>query len=299
MVTALKLPSTIFLLVVLASQLPSENPICEKQTVVVNVHDKHGQFIPSLQTNDFLARMHGKELEVISAVERAEPPRIVIALDASGDMVGLEWSLQKVADEIVRISSEKTQLGVVLFSDRILQVVEFGKPRSEITSVLSNIPRAAGRNSYRDSLSYANKVFGIPQIGDCVILVSNGSFDDESKTSNDALIQAYLSAGIRFSVIRPFKYTEPSPREKHAAAELDELASSTGGFVERILSPKEFNSLDETIIQKLARHYVLQLRTTSIEKTAPWQVEVIDSSHKTRKDAEIGMPRRLLQCKIP
>src|SRR4051794_26256922 len=101
MVTTLKLLSAIFLFVAMASQLQSQSASCESRTVVVNVHDKHGQFVSSLQTNDFLARMHGKEFEVTSVVERTEPPRIVIALDASAGMVGLEQSLQKVADEII------------------------------------------------------------------------------------------------------------------------------------------------------------------------------------------------------
>src|SRR5438128_1771706 len=78
----------------LALPLQSQQDSCEKRVVIVNVHDKHGQFVPSLQASDCLAKVQGKEVNIISVAESTETPRIVIALDASGSMIGLEGALR-------------------------------------------------------------------------------------------------------------------------------------------------------------------------------------------------------------
>ena len=278
----------------LALPLQSQQDSCEKRVVIVNVHDKHGQFVPSLQASDFLAKVQGKEVNIISVAESTETPRIVIALDASGSMIGLEGALHRVTDEILRTSSDKAQFALLMFSDRILKVVEFGSIKPEIASAVRNIPSAAGRTASRDSLLYATKLFGAPQVGDSVIVVSSGG-DNQSKTSIDKLMQAYLSAGIRVSVIRPFKYGQ-SEDERHAAAEMDDVADSTGGFVDNILSPDDFSLMDQVINQQLLKYYVLETRVPPIQRPTPWQVEIIDSSHRKRKNIKIAIPQKLIQC---
>ena len=297
MVISPKSFSATLLLVALVSQLHSQDTRCGKHIVTVNVQNKQGQFVQSLQSSDFLARIQGKELDIISAAERPNAPRIVIVLNASENMVGFEGALQKVTDEIVHISSDKTQLALLIFSDRILQVVEFGKAKSEISSAVNTIPAAAGRSTFRDSLLQAKKLFGAPQAGDAVIVVSNRSIDYQSKTSINTLMQEYLSAGIRLAVVRPFN-PQQLENEKHDA-DLDEISSLTGGFVEDIASPKQLSSIDEAISQKLERYYVLQVRTPPIQKATTWQLEVIDSSHKKRRDTVIEMPQKLLPCSLP
>jgi hypothetical protein len=209
-------------------------------------------------------------------------------------MIGLEGALQRVTDEILRTSSDKAQFALLMFSDRILKVVEFGSIKSEIASAVRNIPSAAGRTPFRDSLLYGTKLFGAPQVGDSVIVVSSGG-DNQSKASLDTLMQAYLSAGIRVSVIRPFKYGQ-SEDERHAAAEIDDVADLTGGFVDNILSPDDFSLMDQVINQQLLKHYVLEARVPPIQRPTPWQVEVIDSSHRKRKDFKIATPQKLVQC---
>lgn len=298
MAGALTLASSVSVLLFgLALPIQSQEDSCEKRIVIVNVRDKHGQFVPSLQASDFRARIQGKDVDIISAVAGTGTLRVVIALDASFSMIGLEGALHRVTDEILRTSSDKTQFAILMFSDRILKVVEFGSEKSDIASAVRDIPSAAGHTAFRDSLLSAKALFGAPQTGDSVIVVSN-SADNQSKTSMDTVTQAYLSAGIRLSVIRPFKYGQ-SEVEKRGTAELDDLASSTGGFVDNIMSPDNFSSMDQVINQQLERYYALQVKVPPIQKATSWQVEVIDPSHRKRKEIKTETPQKLLQCTAP
>ena len=105
-------------------------------------------------------------------------------------------------------------------------------------------------------------------------------------------MQAYLSAGIRVSVIRPFKYRQSVGRKTRRGRDSDDVADLLVGLSLRLMT----TLMDQVINQQLLKHYLLEARVPPIQRPTPWQVEVIDSSHRKRKDFKIATPQKLVQC---
>src|SRR5215471_8252029 len=64
-----------------AISVHSQQKDCNKQTVIVDVRDKHGQFVPGLQTADFRAKVNGTGVDILSAAGASPTQRVVLVLD--------------------------------------------------------------------------------------------------------------------------------------------------------------------------------------------------------------------------
>src|SRR5438128_628542 len=167
-----RIASTLIFVLILVGRGVSQQGVCQEQRVVVNVRDKRGEFVPSLQAADFRGKFRGKNIDIHSINAGPTASRVLIAVDASGSMSVFQDVLPRLLTEIFASFPETTQFGLIVFTERILRTVELGHARTEILSAVSQPESGKGRTTLRDALFYATKVLDPARFGDSVIVIN-------------------------------------------------------------------------------------------------------------------------------
>lgn len=279
---------------------------CNKRVLVVNARDKQGRFLP-LQSSDFRARLGKKDATVLSVTRQVNAPRVVILLDKSASM-GTEdntKALRVFSSELVRTMPGNPQFALVVFAEKVLETVEFGHSRAEVLSAIDRAGKSEGKGStaLRDALLSATNLFGTTQVGDSVVLFSDGG-DNQSKASQRDLERSYSSKGIRafpfIFINREFATEEEMSAPDYLAA----LAAITGGSV-GIVFPQMFTSKEAPPIVRqledvLSRYYVVQIQLPETARSdASLQLDPFDVSGRKGKDVRLSFPQRVAVCALP
>lgn len=282
---------------------------CDKRVLVVNARDKQGRFLP-LQPSDFRARLGKKDAAVLSVTRQVIAPRVVILLDKSGSMGNEDRTraLQFISSELVRTMPGNPQFGLVVFAQKVLETVDFGHARADVLSAIDSAGKSEsqGGTALRDALLRASDLFGTTQLGDAVVIFSDGG-DNHSNTSQRDLERSYSSKGIRAF---PFIFVDrelATPEETYGRDSLAALAAVTGGSV-GIVFPKmlALKTLKEAtpVVQQLedvlSRYYVVQIQLPeSVRSDASLQLEPFDAAGRRSKDVRLSFPQRLAACALP
>ena len=301
--------------------LYSQQSTCETPTVVVSAVDQQGFFIRNLHAENFRATVRGKEVLILAARQGPGPGRVVIVLDVSSSMnAGASRQISRyTSGELVHSLSGHPDFALVVFAKRILQTIPFGHSRNEVMTAIDNAVGSPPdllkdrQPSFLDALLDASNLL-TPRAGtgDSVVLASNGGYsgDRESKTSMDFLERAFWAKGIRIFVFEP-----PSPhlfyfygsfvdqeRSDSGPKELRELAEVTGGSIVTLPDsdgPRMFIAT-HNVEDRIANYYVVQFAPSLVLKKAEeLRLELVDTSGKKRKDAELLFPHELLPCVHP
>ena len=264
---------------------------CDSQDIAVSVREKRGNFISGIRASDFHAKVNGKDVQVRSANVFAGPLRVVLAIDTSGSMAGARRDLLPVMDEILSTFPAETQFALVVFSDRVLQTLEFGHSRDEILGSVYRTREFKEHTAVRDSLLQATTIFGSRQPGDLVIAVSDGG-DNASKTSFAKLRDIFLSRRIRLFTLFLGKQYFQTAEERGGASDLQSISSLTGGSIRSIEAPDQIPTL-RSLGEELGHFYVLGIELPTLDKRTRWEMEVVDSSGHKRKNVELAYPRAL------
>ena len=289
-----------------ASFVFAQGTDCDKREIVVNARDNQGKFLP-LQVSDLRAKFGKRDAAILSVTQRVSAPRVVILLDKSGSMADevKTRALQYISSELVRSMPGPAQFAVVVFAGKILDTLDFGHSRGEVLAAIDragNFPNLGG-TVLRDALLRASDLFGTTQMGDAVVIFSDGG-DNHSKTSQRDMEYSYWSKGIRAF---PFIFIDSvlaTPEETYGSDEFAALARVTGGSV-GIIFPREVDLKDiPSVVRQLedvlSRYYVVQIHLPEPDRNgASLQLELIDVAGQKRKDLKLGFPSKPAACSQP
>ena len=159
------LPSFVhFVLLLIGTNLllPAQQiPDCLKRTLIVNVRDRTGKLVGDLNRSSFRASLHGRQIGISSAKVRTGPRRLVLLLDASGSVNKENHKLdiaRLIAGNLLLKAPAQLQPALVIFSDHILDTVDFSRPPSEIVLRLARLEEGRGRTALLDALVYSAKL---------------------------------------------------------------------------------------------------------------------------------------------
>jgi len=277
-----------------------EGTRCQKR-ILVNVLNHNGEFMSGLEPSVFRAQLHGQPLKVLTSTPTSAPPRIVILVDLSGSTHGVSKIARALAENIVVSSHQRPAL--VLFSDHVIETVDFSHSPEEVVRKLDKLPESKGPTALYDGLKYAADLFGEPLLGDSVYLIFDGG-ENASKVRRTEVQSEFLAKGIRIYTfclqIRVF----PTEEEEGGPALLKELSDLTGG---EALNPKlDFSrsgqdrlaSELQRLYQKMTEFYELQLDIPGelLRKRQRWDLEVLDRNGRKRKDLRVVYPHELNPC---
>lgn len=289
---------TLLCLLCVAQCANSQEGNCLQRSVVVNAFEKHGQILPSLQPHDFRGTFGGKDLTIQSLSRASAPSRVVILFDKSGSMESeTKRKVQQfIVSELVQSLPANTQFAVVAFGSRVLETMELGHSRADVLSAVNRFAASPGKGktAVRDAQLYASDLLGPAQVGDSVVVVSDGQ-DNQSKNRMSAVQQAYWSKGIRMFL---FEIVDRYFHDGHSAEE-ELFSTDSGGAYLRIEHPEtsEILSAVRQIGNDLSDFYVLQLGLPqSAESPTLLQLEIVDASGRKRKDVTLTFPKKIRSC---
>ena len=281
---------------------------CSKASISLSALDKNS-VLTTLREDVIRVEAGGKPAKVTHLSFDTNPRRIVLLIDRSASMSasgqdhrwGLGLLISGFAADAIPINAGAI---LVTFGEKITQESRDFQTRAEVQQrVLAFKDVApAGRTPLLDSIEDAITIFGVPQFGDAIYLVSDGG-DNRSTVTLSKLQPQLIEHGIRvfaFSV-RPSLFDEVGPNPNL----LKDLAESTGGnffpFPEypRDRSRSEMSQLGLEIAQQVQQLYKVEIE---IPETASRNrhLKIALATKPNRHDPiRLSYPRMLKQCALP
>jgi hypothetical protein len=303
---------------------PAQGSGCTTRTVAVGVVDSAGNLVPNLSAANFHAKLHGHDVQILSASLDSGPRRIVLVLDASGSMMnaGPGWKIEKsISEYLMQVVPQRASIAQVAFATRVFATVGFNQDPPMLLKNLADLERASeyrhwgpGKTALYDAISSARDLFGVPNVGNTILVLSDGA-DNRSKLSVSDVRRNLIAAGVRlFAVLimDQISFRTRMPEEINGPSQLRDVVKDTGGM--SLMLPKFLPSdahgntrpdsrveKDHLALKRLFRQMVefYQLEVSlseTIEKPTKWKLEVLDASGMPMRGVEVHYPQELMPC---
>jgi Mg-chelatase subunit ChlD len=301
-ISALLLAATLTLSASMAAQSVDS---CLSPRIVVNVADQQGRTVAGLPPESFHVRA-GDEAVTVKSAQTGVGHRVVLLVDMSGSINKSEhtWEIARVAAGNLLVAAPSTlRVALVLFSNRIIDMIGFDRPATDIVERLAKMENGRGSTAILDALDYSIKLLQPAEVGDVIYIISDGG-ENSSKVHRSDVEGKLLAQGVRlFAFILQPKTLFATPEEAAGPTLISDLTQVTGGI---IVGEDSAAALDagprlRAILQRgydqMAHFYELQLTIPN-----PWakkqrlRLEVVDPDGKKRKDVSLSYPQYLVPC---
>jgi hypothetical protein len=282
-----------------------QTPDCLKRTLIVNVRDRTGRLVGDLNPSSFRASLQGQQVRISSATVRTGPRRVVLLLDASGSVNKENHMLDTarlIAGNLLLKAPAELRPALVIFSDHIIDTVDFSHPPSEIVLRLAGLEEGRGHTALLDALMYSAKLLQPNMRGDAVYLITDGG-ENSSQTRLRDVKREFLARGIRVFAFRlpGSRYFRPVDEPMN----LEDLTKITGGTIvesDSDLWPRDNEHLRGVLdheYDEMAHFYELEVEFQSgLKQERRLGLEIVDEHGKKRKDIQMFYPQELLPCSI-
>ncbi len=281
--------------------------------VLVNVFDERGHVIDGLRPEYFVAKT-GKIPLSIGSIEPMKSNRMLVLVDASGgaEEARVAESVKTIAD-VTRQAPRDSAVAFGIFGERVFLPHEFASDpkalNSQIDEVMDHLSSPAlGRYpALFDALHEALSLFGEPEPGDTILLVSRGLNYGSRRSAKD-LSKEFSSTSVRLLVLTGDNLThsvespisEWSTNEKSNSTfaagpgevRLLKLAQQTGGSLVGFIGPRWFTVA--------AVGYAMTVKSPSSFNTAKsWSLEFTRAGRSAVGQVRLVRPALLPPCRVP
>jgi len=269
----------------------------------------------------------GETLLPISAPTRIRASRIIVLIDESGSMEGAKpFSRQREAlrslKQTLSILMAQLPPGVSiqfgLFNEKWAFTDTFISDPRELQKAIGEVKARFGKGPYGhtaiyDSLHEALRRFGAPQLGDSIVLLTDGD-DNISKLGAKKLEQEFRAAKARLltlMVYQPHVILDVIPEEEEFGRDaVQDLVEKTGGSTLAInpgspawADPKN-NMRTAEMVRRFWNERVLSTDVIQVQvpgtltKEANWTLSVNRQADARLKHAVAIYPIRLSPCPV-
>lgn len=319
---ALKVIFLLVSLLTLARILQAQETPCQTRLLPVFVADKDGNPLRSLSAPDFKLEVHGTPSSVLSWNPDGRRHRVVILLDASDSMKGVRgpwfWhSVMAIAQFIAAIESDNAQFALIVFSDQVVDTVDFSKGNAAVRRRMEEIakdPAFAERQNKRgtgifDALKEGLHQLDSPTSADSLLVITDGA-DEGSKTRPDEILKLVSGPMVRLFSILVIDPVFTGPMQ---TSELLDLVQKSGGSVLGPVdlrkagltissnNPESRKVFSDTLIQFYRGILQNDLMTIQVSgdltKGRPLRLSLSDSAQHQWKHAHIFYPHEIGLCR--
>ncbi len=315
------LPVIVFL-AMMAGPLHAQMP-CLERTIPVNVLTANGQVVPGLSPQNFLGKIRGQEVTILSAASDFGPRRVVMVLDASGSMQKF-WDIALLAAKRFISTDQNASLALITFSGEVENRVDFSQGRQRVSDeldALQNLARFShpDRTALRDAVLAAIDLLKAPKLGDAIFLVTD-SRENASNATDPEFTRIALASGVRVFAFVPTQELSDRARTPEAPGGpnwLHGFVTASGGDFASFspetdtapdFGPRFSTSLTEAGEEKMGLatvgfanemtgFYRLTIKLADpLKKPRGWELNVVDANGKTNKQWTIIYPHQLASC---
>jgi Mg-chelatase subunit ChlD len=247
------------------NSLPPTDP-CLQRSIPLTILRRPPK--PQLNAAELQVWVDGNRTSVVSLKQDKISPRVVLLVDTSASMTAPyygKWGTGLLTARFaVDAIPEESDVALVTFSDQI-HVSGF-QERQRVSEQLLALKdtRPKGRTALHEAIGRSAALFGLPQFGDVIYIVSDGG-DNRSGVSRKAVEEELTQRGIRAFVFL-IQHDAKTPEERQGAVELPEFAKQTGGFAislpvsARGVASKEATQEANSIREQVRSPYRLDLK---------------------------------------
>jgi hypothetical protein len=310
-------------MLVSAGPLLAQTDPCLHRSVAVNVFDNQNRMIAGLTAKNFRASFRHQPVKVLS-VTQGSAARVAIVLDASGSMLSnkSEWEFSiESAKQLSNALPPDVPLGLIVFSVNVEKTIALTNDRQSIVAELDALKtgrrailKGLRKTALWDSMGQALSLFGSPETGDTLYVVSDG-MDNASHVGINDVKRAASSFRIFALVPDPFPNGEYMVRNP----ELLQLATESGGFTllvstrpmeandplfgppqpptfETVLTGGQIASTKGAQFRRVLSFYRVEVELlTRIEKTGEWSLKATASNGH---GLNVAYPKQLSPCEV-
>jgi Mg-chelatase subunit ChlD len=290
--------------------LESQDNPCLQRTVLVSALENSGRQVSGPETDAFAARIGRQKIQIASVRPAPADRRAVLLLDVSGSMAGdrvhEKWPTTiAVANQLLSSAPASLSLGMIAFSDKLLERVDFGPAaRDEIASLLQKNPgmSPAGRTPLLDTIDRAIGVFTPSRVADAIYLISDAG-DNYSKDTMDKVRTRLLVSGVRLHLIYIHENAIVSPYSSEDRPDtFSTLALESGGWVLDVPASldRENARIRETIaaaVHAMVSDPLIEVQLElphELTKWRYWDLRVLDEHGRKRKKLMLLYPHLLV-----
>jgi len=285
---------------------PQESP-CLERTVQLNVITHNGQTVTDLSTSQFAAFYHKRAVRLLSITQNVGPRRVVILVDASGSMQPVRRFVFDVAEELLSDLPEGTQVGSVVFAQKVVGSWTLTTDRKAMQKQLEVLRNDRGLDNtikgvtaLLKTMQESLKTFGRPQEGDSLYVISDGE-DNASNVYWRKLADQIVQSGIRVFAMRiHWVGGHLTPEEEESENHLQDIVIRTGGASlelplsrEKYLSVSHVEPLRDATGKPTPRAVEIALQSRLISGDSKMLIELPEATAKTGDwDLRFSDPQR-------
>jgi hypothetical protein len=289
----------------------------------VDVVDEQWNFVQGLSAANFRGKLHGRDVEILSATMDTSPRHIVLLLDASGSMTGEKekWKTAKsLSEDLIRFAPPQAFIAQIAFSGSVLDTEGFAQdPRTLLERLVALVkvceqPLKTRTTALYDAIASARGALGVPCVGDVIYALTDAG-DNTSQTKPRRVEDDLLKAGIRlFAVVMDsgLPITVRTPEEMVGPSQLHYVVQATGGntltlpyggssqpnpYIKAKTRGDAVELALQRLYQQMGEFYRLDLRLpATVDKPTKWELRVIDRNGKPNRRVEVHYPQQLMPC---
>jgi hypothetical protein len=286
-------------------------------TVLVTALDRNtNQPIDGIASNDFRAKLDGREISIRAVALPPTERRFVFVLDRSGSITNTDEPrilhydpnhlMKLFLEDALSAMPKGDRVAFLGFAGQYSHQTEFMQPAKaleDISEVMTWKPEGKGnkhRTALWASILAALRTLSPPRPGDVMVVISDGG-DNLSSVSEVQVRGELLSAGVPLLALILARPDLKSSEQRKAQQSLFDLVRATGGNAEVAGSPVSRYDRDVVVpfrpgglISQLAHQYELQLNVPSFQKAEKWELG-LKSSGSGRK-VKLFYPGYLQPC---
>jgi von Willebrand factor type A domain len=301
----------------------AQQDACQQRTILVSVETRDGAPAPELSSADLAGTFRHKAVHIKHVGLEQMLPRIILLIDTSGSMQGTQNQALDIAEELLSKIPPAAEVGVAFFTKDMLPVSlptsDRVKLKDQLEGLRKNATTYKGRTALWASVLGSVKMFGTPQVGDAIYLISDGG-DNASKSSEHEVAVTLTHAGVRV-----FGLTFRSPEEIHRPPEeaegwvyMQQMIEDTGGanvvfhgglnigyfptpehpaLLDKSGRPTQLGlSLDEQFRELMNSYRVDIDLPKTVDKPREWKLGLVGLSKPQRDNLVLRYPRLLVPC---
>ena len=242
------------------NQVAAQGEPCEPRLLPISLVGPDATFLNGFGVSDIALKSHTFDVKGISIQPDSRLRRVVILLDLSSSMAGgssqSTWNVvTEFVSHVAGVSATNTQFALVLFSDHILETIDFSRDRGAVHRRLQEISddpefrkrNVHGRTALFDALKTGFHLIGSPTSADSLFVITDGG-DNVSKAHADEILKMLTPSMARVFALF-FQHRD------YMSSQTQEVSSSAKDFLELVY--KSGGSAFGPIIIDQTGHFVL------------------------------------------
>ena len=259
-----------------------------------SVLDERGNFVPSLQENNF--RVYEDKVEQKLSVFRREdvPVSLGLIVDNSGSMRDKREKVNAAALTFVETSNPQDEVFVVNFNDEFFLDLDkdFTSDVRELREALERVDSRGGTAMYAALVGSMDHLKKATHDKKALLVITDGEDNASGHITLQTAVEEARKSGTLIYAVGLLN-EEEKRAARHAKKDLTTLATETGGAAFFPNSVEEVQSICTVIARDIRNQYVLAYYPTNMARDGSFRMVHVELVNPPRANGKLSVRTRL------